>query len=127
MLLLGLLGLWLVDAVLTAIGIAPLQPDGSIPDRPAAAICTVILLTIWFWVRPRVPRRPSTMTIEDYWRDGQVTAAAALVLFLFEGVSVLGFVWTLSTGSRMGATASFLGIVGLAISGPGRFEQRLSM
>lgn len=127
LLLLGLLGLWIVAAVLAYVGIAPLLPGAPISDGIAASVCGLILLVTWLWARTTVPRRPRAMAMEDYWQNPRVTAAVGLVLFLFEGVAMLGFVWTLTTGSWLGVAASLAGVAGLVVSGPGQFEQRVSL
>lgn len=123
MLLLGISGIWLVVGVLFITGRAPLANDIPLPESVLVAICVVDLLVVWFWAKPKIPRRSPMLSAEDYWKDTQVISAAQVTLFLFEGAAILGLVFTLLSGSPYTALASALGVLGMVLVGPERIER----
>jgi hypothetical protein len=123
MLLFGLCAIWIIAVALTFFGVTPLAPATGIHEGIPAVVSAISLLAAWFWARPRVPHRPPTMRVDDYWRDGRVGAAAAYLLFLFEGGATIAASWVLVSGSWLNAAVSLVGIVAIAVHGPERLER----
>lgn len=123
LLLAGLVAIWIATSALIYFGVAPLLPDTSVPLAVPIACCMSALLAAWFWARPKVPRRTPLMTTEEYWRDGRAGTASALVIFVFEGSSMLAVVWSLMSGSWLAMATSLAGIVGVALHSPERIER----
>jgi hypothetical protein len=119
----GLGVLWLVVGALIYFRVSPLLPEDPFPPAASAAVCATPLLAAWFWARPRIPPRLSTVTIEQYWRDAKVKAAIGQFIFLLEGSATLGAVWTMLTASWMTAIVSVVSLAVMTLNGPERFER----
>lgn len=106
-------------------------PGALLPDAGGPFIPVVIALAGLppallglLWARPRVPIRPPSLGVEDYWRSGDAGARALLTWTLWEGSGMIGAVGTLLTGSLAPASLAALGLALLLVHGPGYYESR---
>ena len=74
------------------------------------------------WARPRVPVRPLSMSVDEFWSP-QTRAASSMVTFLYEGGVTFAALWVMLTGSWLAAGVSLAGIVGMAFNSPERLER----
>jgi hypothetical protein len=111
---------------LTYLGIAPLRPvDTVTPLIVYASSGFVVGLTAVVVVvfKPRVPRRGSGQSIEEYWSLPEVGAAVSVVWFLLEGAGIIATVGYGLSGEPVSAITMGLAIATYWLCGPSQFAK----
>jgi hypothetical protein len=123
---LGLLALAAAGFVLVYLGVGPLlRPDslsrtlGYVFSGSAVVLAAVAFLIF----KPRVPDRPSTQTVEEYWATPHVAIKILPVWFLLEGAGSLSALSYLLTGELLSAVTTFLTIGAFWLCGPNMFAK----
>jgi hypothetical protein len=122
----GLLVISGVALALTYFGVAPLRPADQLTPVIAYALAIVafsLLGVSVFVLWPRVPSRPSGMSVEEFWAKPAMGGKAILIWFLVEGGGVLATVGFLLTSHPATAIAMALSIAAYWSCGPERFTK----
>lgn len=122
----GLTTLAMVFVVLRYLGDAPFASTDSVTPVIAytfAGFAFALLAVTLLLLKPRVPDRRTSQSIEEYWATPDVTAKVFLVWFLTKGAGVMSAVGYFLTGAPVSAMAMALAIVVFWWDGPSTFAK----
>jgi hypothetical protein len=123
----GLIGLAAVFVVLELRGVAPMLP----PDVEARRVIALVLAGLsfavmavgLFVVQPKVPRRRTGVSIEQYWSMPQVAQRMFMLWFVLEGAAIVALVGYVMTADRVVGAAAAVAIGMFWLNRPARFSE----
>ena len=108
---------------LKSLGIAPALPPNPLLAYALSGIGIALATVALVVFKPRVPERPATQPVEEYWTTPDVGTKVLPVWFLLEGGGTLAVVAYFLTGGPVAAAAAGVLIAAFWWCGPDVFAK----